>query len=207
MVGHGATSTANDETYTWSCCGELTAYSDSLGTASLSYNDLSRLTSFTDSNGNQVQYEYDEMGRTTKVTGPQGANWRTEYQYNKNGSLSKVKIYDNGTAEDTDYTYSTTSGKLTQRDFPTVSSQNIRTSYSYDSAGRLQYETVTKETGSTTNLYRTGYAYSYLTYGRQVVRTEQDYSGGARRTSGTQWSGRTARSVRTGAARPGTASI
>jgi len=37
---------------------------------------------------------------------------------------------------------------------------------------------VSKETGSTTNLYRTGYAYSYLTYGRQLVRTEQDYSGG-----------------------------
>jgi len=67
---------------------------------------------------------------------------------------------------------------LTQRNYPVVSSANIRTSYSYDSAGRLQYETVTKETGSTTNLYRTGYAYSYLTYGRQVVRTEQDYSGG-----------------------------
>ena len=60
-----------------------------------------------------------------------------------------------------------------QRNFPTVSSENIRTSYSYDSAGRLEYETVTKETGSTTKLSRTQYSYSYLSYGRQVVRTEQ----------------------------------
>ena len=37
---------------------------------------------------------------------------------------------------------------------------------------------MTRETGSTTNLYRTGYAYSYASYHRQVVRTEQDYSGG-----------------------------
>jgi YD repeat-containing protein len=67
-------------------------------------------------------------------------------------------------------------GELTQRNFPTVSSANIRTTYSYDSAGRLQYETVTKETGSTTNMYKTGYSYSYLSYGRQVVRTEQQYA-------------------------------
>jgi YD repeat-containing protein len=31
--------------------------------------------------------------------------------------------------------------RLTRRDFPTVSSQNVRTAYSYDSAGRLEYET------------------------------------------------------------------
>ena len=67
-------------------------------------------------------------------------------------------------------------GELTQRNFPTVSSTNVRTSYSYDSAGRLEYETVTKETGSTTNMYRTNYSYSYLTYGRQVVRLEEQYA-------------------------------
>ena len=33
---------------------------------------------------------------------------------------------------------------------------------------------MTRETGSTTNLYRTGYAYSYASYHRQVVRTEQE---------------------------------
>ncbi|MBN2082526.1 hypothetical protein JW859_10025 [bacterium] len=42
----------------------------------------------------------------------------------------------------------------------------------------MQYETVTRETGSTTNLYRTGYAYSYVSYHRQVIRTEQNYNSG-----------------------------
>jgi len=55
-----------------------------------------------------------------------------------------------------------TSGKLTRRDFPTNSSQNIRTAYSYDSAGRLEYETVTREAGGTTNLNKTQYAYSWI---------------------------------------------
>ena len=132
------------------------------------------LACFTDTQGNAVTYEYDEMSRVTKVTPTQGTNYRTEYSYNKNGSLSQVKTYDAGTGSDTDYSYNTTSGKLSYRDYPTVSSTNIRTTYSYDSAGRLQYETVTRETGSTTNLYRTGYAYSYPSYHRQVVRTEQE---------------------------------
>ena len=33
---------------------------------------------------------------------------------------------------------------------------------------------MTRETGSTTNLYCTSYAYSYSSYHRQVVRTEQE---------------------------------
>ncbi|MCH7472226.1 hypothetical protein IIA79_04670 [bacterium] len=92
------------------------------------------------------------------------------------------RTYDAGSAEDTDYSYSTTSGKLTQRDFPTVSSNNIRTAYAYDTAGRLQYETYTRETGvGPTNLYRTVYAHSFPsgTYHRQEVRTEQNWNGGA----------------------------
>ena len=43
------------------------------------------------------------------------------------------------------------------------------------SAGRLEYETITREAGGTTNLTRTQYAYSFATYHRQVVRTEQEY--------------------------------
>ena len=69
-------------------------------------------------------------------------------------------------------------GKLTQRNLPEESRQNIRTTNSYDSAGRLEYETVTREAAGTTNLYRTGYAYSYASYHRQVVRTEQNYDSG-----------------------------
>ncbi len=57
-----------------------------LGTAALVYNDRSQLTSNTDSNGNAVIYEYDTVGRVSKVTPPQGANYRTQYTYNKNGN-------------------------------------------------------------------------------------------------------------------------
>ena len=179
MSGHGADSGADDETYTYACCGaQLSAYTDDLGTASLSYDELGRLTSFTDTNGNQVQYTYDEMGRILTLTPDQGTNYRTVYTYNANGSVDTVTVYDAGTGAETSYSYHAGSGKLTQRDFPTESSQNIRTAYSYDTAGRLQYETLTREGGGSTNLSRTGYAYSISSYHRQVVRTEQTYSGG-----------------------------
>jgi hypothetical protein len=50
-----------------------------------------------------------------------------------------VSVYDAGTGADTTYSYDTTSGQLTQRDFPTVSSRWIRTAYSYDAARRLEF--------------------------------------------------------------------
>ena len=158
---------------------ELTAFTDTHGTASLSYNDLGKMTSFTDTQGNQVQYEYDSRGRTSKVTPAQGSSYRTEYQYALQGTLSKVRVYDSAAYADTDYTYSATTGKLTQRDFPEESSQHIRTTYSYDTAGRLQYETVTREAAGSTNLSRTTYAQSYSTGGHysQQIRTEETGSG------------------------------
>jgi YD repeat-containing protein len=180
MSGHGANSSANDETYTWNCCNEVSGYTDAFGTATLTYDDLGRLTSHTDSVGNQVQYDYDEMSRVVMLEPPQGSSYRTEYQYNENGSLDTVTVYDAGTPADTTYTYDTTTGELLHRDFPTVASHWIRTAYSYDSAGRLEYQTVTNENGGTTNLYRTQYGYSYPSgqYVQQTVRTEQTYSGG-----------------------------
>jgi YD repeat-containing protein len=102
-------------------------------------------------------------------------------------------VYDVGTGADTTYNYDTTSGQLTHRDFPTVSSHWIRTAYSYDAAGRLEYETVTNESGGTTDLYKTPVAATFSRrtarrlkpplppageYVREVQRTEQTYSGG-----------------------------
>jgi len=59
--------------------------------------------------------------------------------------LSRIPNYALPTGAATSYTYNTTSGKLTQRNLPESGRQNIRTSYSYDRAGRLEYETVTRE--------------------------------------------------------------
>jgi YD repeat-containing protein len=109
--------------------------------------ELNRMTQFTDTLGNVVLYDYDEMGRVTKITPAQGSGYRTEYAYNPNGSLDSVDIYVAGTPETTTYTYDTTSGKLTQRDLPTVTGANMRMLYHYDSAGRLDYEQQQKHTG------------------------------------------------------------
>jgi YD repeat-containing protein len=183
MKGHGANSSANDETYSWQCCNRMIAYTDAFGTADIAYDQLNRITSFEDSQGNVVTYDYDSMGRTTEIIPAQGGAFKTAYSYNMNGSLNTVAIYVAGTPETTSYTYNTTSGKLTQRNLPAASGSNIRTTYAYDGAGRLEYETVTRESGGgTTNLYRTSYAYTYIAAGsgggRSLLRTEETYSGG-----------------------------
>jgi YD repeat-containing protein len=184
MSGHGASSAASDETYAYACCGaQLSGYTDTLGTASLSYDQLGRLVSFTDSQGYNVAYAYDALGRILALTPPQGANYRTEYEYNANGSVKLVRVYDAGTGADTSYIYDATSGKLTQRDFPAASGQNLRTAYSYDTAGRLQYETLQRVNHnsippSTVNLTRAAYVYDIGTYQRRTTREEQVYSGG-----------------------------
>jgi YD repeat-containing protein len=59
----------------------MTVFSDGVASAALSYDDLGRMTRFTDTQGSQVDYEYDAMSRITKVTPPQGTNYRTEYSY------------------------------------------------------------------------------------------------------------------------------
>ena len=79
--GHGTTSSANDVTLTNGCCGP-TAYTDSLGTATIAYDDLSRITSYEDTQGSTVAYESDEMGRTEKITPEQGTNYRIQYTFN-----------------------------------------------------------------------------------------------------------------------------
>ncbi|MCC7478714.1 hypothetical protein IT575_09695 [bacterium] len=133
------------------------------------------------SNGNTVTYAYDSMGRVATLTPAQGSNYRTEYLYNENGSVATVKIYVSGSNIDTTYSYDTTSGKLTQRNDPPRSGANIRITYGYDAAGRLETETVTRESGGATNLYKTTYAYSYIAAGsgggHEILRTEQTYSG------------------------------
>jgi hypothetical protein len=53
-----------------------------------------------------------------------------------------VTVYDAGTPADTTYTYDTTTGEPLHRDFPAAAAHWIRTAYSYDSAGRLEYQTV-----------------------------------------------------------------
>lgn len=66
MTGHGSNSSANDETYTFGCCSKLNAYTDAQGTADLQYDQLNRLLSHEDSNGNTVTYAFDAMGRTQR---------------------------------------------------------------------------------------------------------------------------------------------
>ena len=105
-----------------------------------------------------------------------------------------VAICTSGTSQTATYAYDTSTGRLSSRAFPTVSSAYVKTAYSYDAYGRLgkgwrarRPTPLTRESGGTTNLYKTQYAYSRLSFGIQLERVEQSYSGGWVNANKTQY--------------------
>jgi YD repeat-containing protein len=124
-MGWGASS--NDVVYSWNCC-RVTGYADASGpaAASLAYDQLARLTSFTDTQNNQVQYTYDSMSRVTQLTDHTGSS--TVYNYDKRGGVTRITT----PSGNTDYTHDT-AGRVDTRTY----ANNLKTGYTYDTAGRV----------------------------------------------------------------------
>jgi len=153
---------ANDDdiTYTWGCC-RVTAYTDATGSASLSYDQLSRLTGFTDTQGNRVQYQYDAVGRVTRVTDHTGAT--VSYDLDKYGAMVSM-LTPRGT---TYFTYDS-AGRTATKLFP----NEVRASYSYEIGGRVSqilYEDV-RDPNNPVTLQQYDFAYTGLS--QRYTRTE-----------------------------------
>ncbi len=102
--------------FTYTDAQELESVVDALaGTTSYSWDSYGWLAGREDQNGNAQTYEHDALGRLRTLSEPDGARW--SFTYDK-GSLTQVK---DPNAEDN----------------PTAGT----TAYSYDSRGRLAYQT------------------------------------------------------------------
>jgi YD repeat-containing protein len=104
-----------------------------------SYDALGRLVSYTDENGNTIQYGYDKAGDLIQLTYPNG--WVVSYSYDANHRLSRVKDW---ASRVTSYSYDV-NGRLVKTDFPNGVVENR----SYDLSGLLVSIHAVNRSGST----------------------------------------------------------
>ena len=98
----------NSQVGSFYSCGRISSYTSPEGTVSFDYDDngnawrvrdshgnitrtfdvLNRVTSYTDTYGNTIGYEYDEVGDLRKLTYPD--NTYVSYEYDENHNLKKV---------------------------------------------------------------------------------------------------------------------
>ncbi len=157
--GMGWGASVNDVTYTWNCC-RVTAYTDATGSASLSYDQLARLLSFTDTQGNQVQYTYDSMSRVLVLTDHTSST--TTYTYDLRGGVTRIAT----PSGNTDYTHDT-AGRVDTRTY----ANNLKSSYAYDTAGRVSQMKFEDNTQVPPALIEQ-YDYTYTGLAASYARTE-----------------------------------
>ncbi|MFJ8062948.1 DUF6531 domain-containing protein [Streptomyces sp. NPDC096142] len=127
----GNVSGADPAQYTWStaydAAGNILSQSDPYGTKSVtySYDGDGRLSDQTDALGKKTAYEYDELGRLSKVTAPDGGT--TNLGYDASGNVTSRKDANGHT---TNYAYDDT-GRLLKVTDPL----SRPTSYGYDPDG------------------------------------------------------------------------
>lgn len=103
------------------------------GTLTLEYDDLHRLSKYTDVFGNEIQYSYDLNSNVQFLTYPDGKV--VEYSHDKNNRLKTIKDWNNQIIT---YSYRK-DGLLEDIDYPS----GVNTHYDYDNAGRQTAQTTT----------------------------------------------------------------
>ncbi|MBK9008597.1 MAG: DNRLRE domain-containing protein [Anaerolineae bacterium] len=119
--------TEPDVTFTYDLNGQRIGMTDGLGATTWTYDNLNRLISVTDANGNTIGYGYDAVGNRIALTYPD--NKTVSYAYDDVNQLTGVTGWDN---QSIGYGYDD-AGRLTSVSRP----NGIESQYSYDNAGRL----------------------------------------------------------------------
>ena len=97
------------------------------------YDELNRLETITDGEGNVTTYEYDGEGNRTARVEPRGESYRTEYDYGELNELIEVRMADGGVFH---YTYDENRNRIEQED----GEGNVVT-FEYDELNRLDFMT------------------------------------------------------------------
>lgn len=154
----GQVKTITDEigviTYAYDNNGNVISIDESGQKATMVYDEMNRLSSYTDTMGNTIGYTYDSVGNLKTLTYPDGK--KVEYGYNLANQLISVKDWNNQT---TTYEYDN-NGRMVKRVYP----NGAELTREYDSGGRLINQ---KEFLSQFNRV-SGYAYEYDKVGNIV---------------------------------------
>ena len=117
----------NSITYSYDKLHNPTSIKDALGEINYEYDKLSRVTKRKDVFGNELSYSYDEIGRLSTITYPDGKT--VSYEYNSDDQLVKITDFNNNV---TSYEYDTL-GNLAKVTYP----NGFYTSYAYDTNHKL----------------------------------------------------------------------
>jgi len=121
----------NQIDYTYDPNGNILSVKDNSGEIKRTFDELNRVTSYTDTFGETIKYSYDIEGNLIKIDYPDDADKKiyVKYEYDKAAQLTKVTDWDNNTTE---YTYDLV-GQLSSVKRPDSSVET----YSYDKSGNL----------------------------------------------------------------------
>ncbi len=145
-----------EECYTYDAKGNILTAANREFSYTFSYDAAGRMLSSTDANGRVLQYTYDNAGRKTKITYPEGSV--VSYAYDTAGRLATIT--DGGGR-----TYANTYDKSSRRSglaFP----NGVTTTYAYDTSGRLT--SLTTSGASTV----AGFVYTHDKVGNRLTKTE-----------------------------------
>jgi RHS repeat-associated protein len=109
--------------------GRLQTVTEGSDSLTRDYDDLDRVSGFTDSQGNTIGYQYDGGNHLTQLIYP-GSNGDVNYTYDAAGRLMTVTDWAN---RETEFYYDSNS-RLWRIDYP----NGTKREYFYDSAGRVE---------------------------------------------------------------------
>ncbi len=125
---------------------------DKNGTITREYDELNRVTKYTDTFGNEIGYEYDKIGNLIKLTYPDGT--AVKYTYDANNNMTSVTDW---AGRVTRYTYD--ENNLVTK---VVKPDKSVTTTTYDTAHRITSSVERRSTGSLIS----GYKYTFDDLGR-----------------------------------------
>lgn len=134
---------ATSADYTYDNAGNLLNIVNHQGTSTYIYDNMDRLTSYTDVFGKTVGYEYDGNGQVSAIIYPDGK--RVEYTYDP---LERMKTVEDWLTNVTSYQYDAV-GNLER----TNNANGTRAIYGYDNAQRLTSLSNEKSDGTTISAY------------------------------------------------------
>ena len=132
--------------------GNVLTVTDSNGTITRTYDALNRVSSYTDTFGNTIQYEYDTVGNLVRMIYPD--HTAVSYEYDANHNLTKVTDWACG---ETSYTYD-----VNNKVVGVTKPDGSITTIVYDNAQRVVSSTERTASGAVI----TGFEYVYDALGR-----------------------------------------
>ncbi len=148
--------------YTWSCCGLLPSRAERTGSVLTFTHNPDFQVEETSQDGRIVRYEYNALGRRTKMTWPD--NFFVTYEYNAAGQMTRIRDQAGNVVIEYEYDGAGRRSRST-------AGNSTRTDYQYDTLGRTT-AVINRGVGGTGMLW--SFNYTYDSVGNRLSMTTND---------------------------------